>query len=250
MAKDSPRTTKPIHLEGLVALIAGLALLGVGLVGFPASSATGSASSPLAAQRLSKDLASFARRSGYPVGRPRVRRLDPSSAGRLDLGNGASTAIGGLSLKDNTILLAPDALRAARAARTGNGSRTASFQLVKLMLHEQLHQVTWRKRSEWYAVGSAERNRDEGLTEAIAWDLARIWCSRKGTTCTGTRRVVPAYASFVANMRRLAVDATSARTFTDRPAKIWMRAYLKGGEKRRTLLRDRARQRRALRAGR
>lgn len=250
MAKDAPRTTTPIHIEGLAILICGLALIGVGLIGFPASPAVGSSSGTLPAQRLSNDLAAFAQGNGYPVGRPRIRRLDPDSAGRLDLGNGASTAIGGLSLKDRTILLSPDALRAARKARVGNGVRIASFQLVKLIIHEQLHQVTWSRRSEWYAVGSAERNRDEGLTEALAWDLARVWCSRGATICTGKRQVVPAYISFVARMRRLALRATGARTFTDRRAKVWMRAYLRGGDRRRALLRERARQRLAARSGR
>ena len=247
MAKDAPPNTKHIHLEGLAVLICGLALLAIGLIGIPASSAAGSSPGTLAAQRLSNELATFARSNGYPVGRPRVRRLDPSSAGRLDLGRGASTAIGGLSLKDRTILLSPDALRAARNAASENGVRIASFQLVKLIIHEQLHQVTWRHRSEWYPVGSPERNRDEGLTEALAWDLARVWCSRSGNTCTGNRRVVQAYTSFVARMRRLALGATGARAFTARPAKIWMRDYLRGGDMRRALLRERARQRRASR---
>ena len=199
---------------------------------------------PVAAQAFSDGIAEFLRDNGYPVGRPRVRALRLSARER-DAYRAAGTAgsIGGVSLRGGEIEFSDQILAAAASAQTAERPQP-SFQLVKLVIHEQLHQVTWSGRSKWFPLESSERERDEGATEALAWDLARIWCARESRTCTGTRIVVPDYAPFVRRIRRLGMDATGSRTATERPVRVWLRTFLAGDDARRSQMRlDALRQR-------
>jgi hypothetical protein len=49
--------------------------------------------------------------------------------------------------------------------------------------------------------------------------------------------VVDAYREPVTRIRRLAMRGTGARSFTARPAKAWMRSYLRADEQGRVALR-------------
>jgi hypothetical protein len=216
-----------------LALTAGL--LGSTLVNAPATSAP--AAEPRM-QRVSDTLAASAEAGGYPVGRPRIRSLALDEEERTAFARaGYTNGVRGVSLKGGVIEFSPDALREARSAWQGGGIRSPSFQLVKLVLHEQLHQVTWSGRERWFDLESPERVLDEGVTEALAWDLARVWCHRAGTECVGERGVVDAYRQPVARIRWLAMRAGGTRRFTARPAKAWMRSYLRADESHRVAMR-------------
>jgi hypothetical protein len=243
------RSARAPRIRAAHLLAAGLLVGAAGLFGLArAQSATAPVAAPVGAQLLSNQLAGFARAGGFPVGTPRVGRLSLSRDEEEAFASaGIVGGIGGLSLKGGEIQLSPATLRAARRVARRGGVTVAPFQLVKLLLHEQLHQVSWRKRDSWYPLGSPERVRDEGATEAAAWILARVWCARPATHCTGNRSVTPAYRSRVSRMRRMAIDGSGARRHTDRAARVWLRAYLRGDDARREALRREALRRREAR---
>jgi len=229
----------------------GAVLIGLGglmVIGSPQNARATQHSTPPEAQRLSNELAAFLRKNHYPVGVPTVRPLRLTAAERRAYREaGTAGSIGGLSLKNGDIEFSPRVLQAAARVQRDHRRTRTSFQLVKLLMHEQLHQATWRGRQNWFPLKSGERARDEGVTEALAWDLARIWCAHPTQTCTGNRGVVPDYASYVRGVRRLAMDAAGSTRFTARPVKVWLRAYLTANDQQRFALRVEALRQRNLR---
>ena len=115
------------------------------------------------------------------------------------------------------------------AARWGQRGRLTPQQVesLRLLMHENLHQMR-------YGRGTENPDRwEEAATEAAAQDLLPIFTAKMYGMKLGSaplREFTDGvdYADQTRNLRQLSVFGSGAKTYTDRPARVWRRTFQHG----------------------
>lgn len=184
---------------------------------------------------LSQNIYHWLTRNGFPVRDFTVQYGTPDWAQTTDIGNAAPGEVYISPTEAGTL----GAVAARR--RLGKGLNERQIDAVRVLMHEQLHQMRYGRTPDVYGSGSRDAGTpggyEEGATEAVTRDLLPIFINRMfggesfpGAPVPLNGETGAAYPQQVTNVRQMSTFGSGAKSYKDRAARVWRRQFLHADE--------------------